>query len=322
MIKRYPAFIPLRQAFWADSLLWEIPNRHAMKTIDAGDLNIAYHDYDPADGPPVILLHGFPYDARAYDEIAATLATKGLRCIVPYLRGYGPTTFRDAATMRSGQQAAIGHDLKNLMEALAIPNAILGGYDWGGRAACIVAALWPAKVQGLVSCGQGYNIQNIASAMQPASAEDEARYWYQYLFNMPRGEAALTEDRNDICGHIWKLWSPSWAYGQATFDASATSFENPDFVEVVIHSYRHRYGVVPGDPRYDATEALLAAQPKITVPAVVMQGRDDGVDPPSEADHDKPHFTDQYRRVVLDGVGHNFPQEAPDAFADAVLSLA
>lgn len=293
-----------------------------MKTIDAGDLNIAYHDYGPANGQPVILLHGFPYDVHSYDEIAASLSTDGFRCIAPYLRGYGPTTFLSADTMRSGQQAAIGHDLKNLMEALSIPRAILGGYDWGGRAACIVAALWPEKVAGLVSCGQGYNIQNIAAAMTPAPAEAEARFWYQYLFNMPRGVAALEQDRNDICGHIWRLWSPSWGYDEATFLASAKSFENPDFVEVVIHSYRHRYGVIPGDPHYDATEALLAARPKITVPAVVMQGRDDGVDPPAEADHDQQHFTGPYQRIVLDGIGHNLPQEAPAEFGAAIRSLA
>ncbi len=294
----------------------------APKTIHAGDLNIAYLEAGPADGPPVILLHGFPYDVRSYDEVCAILAGQGFRCIVPYLRGYGPTRFLSDETMRSGQQAAIAHDLTNLMEALQIPRAILGGYDWGGRAASIVAALWPEKAAGLVSCGQGYNIQNIAAAMEPASAEDEARYWYQYLFNLPRGVAALEADRNDICGHLWKLWSRSWGYDKATFEATATSFENPDFVDIVIHSYRHRYGVVPGDPQYDATEALLAAQPDITVPAVVMQGRDDGVDPPSDEDHARPHFTGPYRRIVLNGVGHNPPQETPGAFADAVLSLA
>lgn len=294
----------------------------ALKTIDAGDLNIAYHESGPADGKPVILSHGFPYDVRAYDEVAATLSAEGFRCIVPYLRGYGPTRFLSAETMRSGQQAAIAHDLKNLMDALDIPRAILGGYDWGGRAACIVAALWPDKAAGLVSCGQGYNIQNIAAAMTPAKAEDEARYWYQYLFHLPRGEAALTQDRNDICRHIWKMWSPGWRGGEAAFAATAPSFENPDFVEIVIHSYRHRYGVAPGDHRYDATEALLAAQPEISVPAVVMEGRDDGVDPPTGTDEARPHFAGPYRRIVLDGVGHNLPQEAPKAFADAIRSLA
>ncbi len=293
-----------------------------MKTVEADDLVIAYHEYGPATGQPTILLHGFPYDTHAYDEIAVTLSSQGYRCIVPYLRGYGPTLFRNEGAMRSGQQAAIGKDLVNLMDALAMPSAILGGYDWGGRAACVVAALWPERVQGLVSCGQGYNIQNIAGAMNPAKAVEEVRYWYQYLFNMPRGAAALDQDRNDICGHIWKLWSPSWTYDQATFEATAQSFQNPDFVEIVIHSYRHRFGVVPGDHQYDKIEAQLAEQPVITVPTVVMQGRDDGVDPPTVADHDREHFTDTYKRIILDDVGHNLPQEAPHAFADAVMSLA
>ena len=293
-----------------------------MKQIDAGDLSIAYLESGPSDGQPVILLHGFPYDVRAYDEIAAPLSAQGFRCIVPYLRGYGPTAFLSAETMRSGQQAAIAHDWRSLMDALAIPRAILGGYDWGGRAACIVAALWPERAAGLVSCGQGYNIQDIANAWRPAKAVDEARYWYQYLFNMPRGVAALEADRRDICQHIWKMWSPSWGHEEATFEATAASFDNPDFVDIVIHSYRHRYGVVPGDKRFDATEALLAAKPDISVATVVMQGRDDGVDPPVEADHDRPHFKGPYRRIVLDGVGHNLPQEAPEAFFEAVLSLA
>ena len=293
-----------------------------MKHIDAGELSIAYLETGPADGQPVILLHGFPYDVRSYDEVAAILSARGFRCIVPYLRGYGPTRFQSDQTMRSGQQAAIAHDLKHLMEALDIPRAIFGGYDWGGRAACIVSALWPDRAAGLVSCGQGYNIQNIARAMEPAAAVDEARYWYQYLFHLPRGVAALERNRNDICGHLWRLWSPSWDFGQATFDATAAAFANPDFVDIVIHSYRHRYGLVPGDPQFDATEALLAAQPGIATPTVVIHGRDDGVDPPGAEDHDRPHFTGPYRRVVLDGVGHNPPQEAPAAFAEAVLSLA
>ena len=299
-----------------------------LKTVAAGDLNIAYYDHGPADGQPVILLHGFPYDTHSYDAIAAKLAARGMRCIVPYLRGYGPTVFRDQATMRSGQQAAIGHDLLMMMDALEIPQAILGGYDWGGRAACIVAALWPERVQGLVSCGQGYNIQDIANAWKPAKAEQEVRFWYQYLFNTRRGEAALEQDRNDICDHIWKLWSPSWGYDAATFEATAKSFENPDFVEIVIHSYRHRFGGIPGDPQFDEIEAALAKQLDITVPTVVLQGWDDGVDPPSTTDHDQPHFTGPYRRLVLDGVGHNLPQEcsgrvcAGGRFTYLMISLA
>ncbi len=292
-----------------------------LKTIQTADLEIAYYAHGPANGPPVILLHGFPYDPRAYDEVARLLSAKGLRCLVPYLRGYGPTRFLDDQTMRSGQQAALGSDLLAFMDALEIPTAVLGGFDWGGRAACIAAALWPERVSGLVSCGQGYNIQNIASAWRPAPAEEEERYWYQYYFHTKRGEVGLTEQRKELCQHIWKIWSPTWAFDQATYDASAPSFNNPDFVKIVIHSYTHRFGGVAGDPRFDEIEAQLAARPDIPVPTVVLQGRDDGVDPPSEADHDKTHFTGPYRRQVVNGVGHNLPQEAPVAFAEAVLSL-
>jgi len=292
-----------------------------LKTLQTPDLEIAYYESGPADGPPVILLHGFPYDARAYDVVAARLAGEGLRCLVPYLRGYGPTRFLREDTMRSGQQGAIGQDLKDFMEALSIPSAILGGYDWGGRAACIVAALWPEMVRGLVSCGQGYNIQNIAEAWRPASPEEEERYWYQYYFHTRRGAVGLSENHYDLCRHIWRIWSPSWAFDDATYAATARSFENPDYPAIVLHSYQHRYGGVEGDARFDAIEARLAEQPLISVPTVVLQGRDDGVDPPSEADHDKPHFTGPYRREILDGIGHNLSQEAPDAFAAAILSL-
>ena len=292
-----------------------------MKTISAGDLEIAYHEYGPADGSPVILLHGFPYDARSYDEVAAYLAEKNVRCLVPYLRGYGPTKFLNADTMRSGQQAALANDLLAFMDALSIPQAVVGGYDWGGRAACIVAALWPDRVVGLVSCGQGYNIQDISNAWKPAPAVEEARYWYMYYFNTRRGEAGLKQNRKELCHHIWRLWSPTWNVDQATFDETARSFENPDFVDIVIHSYRHRFGDVDGDPKLDEIEARLANLPEISVPTVVLQGADDGVDPPPTEDLDRSHFTGDYRRVITRGIGHNFPQEAPTTFADAVLSL-
>lgn len=292
-----------------------------MKTIKTGDLEIAYHEHGPSDGPPVILLHGFPYDARSYDEVADQLSRKNVRCLVPYLRGYGPTRFLNDDTMRSGQQAALAADLLGFMDALSIPQAVLGGYDWGGRAACIVAALWPGRVSGLVSCGQGYNIQDISNAWKPAPAVEEARYWYMYYFNTRRGEAGLNQNRNQLCRHIWELWSPTWKFDQSTFDETARSFENPDFVDIVIHSYRHRFGGVDGDSKLDEIEARLAKQPTISVPTVVMQGRDDGVDPPSEEDFDQPHFSGPYRRIVTDGTGHNYPQEAPAAFTDAVLPL-
>ncbi|MCX8224545.1 MAG: alpha/beta hydrolase [Sulfitobacter sp.] len=292
-----------------------------MKSITAGCLEVYYHEVGPIAGDPVILLHGFPYDAHAYDAVSARLAKQGYRCIAPYLRGYGQTRFLSADTMRSGQQAALGADLLAFMDALSVKTAFLGGYDWGGRAACIIAALWPERVRGLVSCGRGYNIQDIARAKEPAPAVEEARYWYMYYFHTERGRAGLTLNRRDICKHIWSIWSPTWRFDDATWAATAPSFDNPDFVEVVLHSYRHRFGSIAGDPAYEDIETRLAEQPSIGVPSIVLQGRDDGVDPPREEDSDRQHFGGFYERQIIDGTGHNLPQEAPDAFAAAVLRL-
>lgn len=293
-----------------------------MKSIKAGCLDIHYHEVGPEGGEPVILLHGFPYDAHAYDAVAANLGRQGYRCLAPYLRGFGPTCFLSPATIRSGQQAALGADLLAFMDALSVGTALLGGYDWGGRAACIVAALWPERVRGLVSCGQGYNIQNIANAANPAPAVEEARYWYMYYFHTERGRAGLIHNRRDICRHIWSLWSPSWRFDDAAWGATAPSFDNPDFVEIVLHSYRHRFGGVPGDPAYEDIEALLATQPDITVASIVLQGWDDGVDPPMAEDLDYSHFTGFYERRIIEGTGHNLPQEAPEQFAAAIVALA
>ncbi len=292
-----------------------------MKTITAGVLEVAYHEFGPASGPPVILLHGFPYDTHSYDDVSRRLSDKGVRCLIPYLRGYGATRFRSSDTPRSGQQAALGVDLRAFMDAMSIPHAVLGGYDWGGRAACIVAALWPDRVGGLVSCGQGYNIQDIANAGKPAPPDEEARYWYIYYFNTARGKAGLTENRKELCRFIWKLWSPTWSFDAAAFDATAASFDNPDFVDIVIHSYRHRFGGIEGDPALQSVEDQLAEQPDIIVPSIVLQGQDDGVDPPVADDFDEPHFKGKYDRRTVAGAGHTFPQEAPAEFADAVLSL-
>jgi pimeloyl-ACP methyl ester carboxylesterase len=293
-----------------------------MRKIVAGVLEVAYLEVGPADGTPVILLHGFPYDVHAYDEVAERLAAAGRRCIVPYLRGYGPTRFLSADTPRSGQQAALGADLLALMDALAIPSAVLGGYDWGGRAACIVAALWPERTRGLVSSGSGYNIQDIPNAGKPLAPEQECRFWYQYYFHSERGRAGLAANRRELCRLLWRLWSPSWTFDNATFERSAVSFDNPDFVSVVVHSYRHRFGGIPGDPSLDAIEARLAAQPDITVPSIVLQGADDGVDPPEAVDNDARHFTGPYERRTIAGAGHNLPQEVPAAYAEAVLAVA
>jgi pimeloyl-ACP methyl ester carboxylesterase len=291
-----------------------------MKHIVAGVLDVAYLETGPADGPAVLLMHGFPYDVHAYDEVADRLAAAGRRCITPYLRGYGPTRFRAAETPRSGQQAVLGADLLALMDALGIPQAVLAGYDWGGRAACIVAALWPERARGLVSCG-GYNIQNIAVAGAPGAPEQEYRHWYQYYFHSERGRAGLTANRAALARLLWRLWSPKWQFDDGQFARTAAAFDNPDFVDVVIHSYRHRYGGIPGDPAVDGIEHRLAAHPAITVPTIVLHGGADGVDPVDAIDKDAHHFTGRYERRVVPDAGHNLPQEAPGAFADAVLAL-
>jgi pimeloyl-ACP methyl ester carboxylesterase len=288
------------------------------KSVRTDVLEIAYEEH--GSGAPVILLHGFPYDVRAFDEVAAPLAAEGCRVLVPYLRGYGPTRFLSTSTPRSGEQAALGHDLMQFMDALGIARAALAGYDWGGRAACIVAALKPKRVRCLVSC-TGYNIQNIAASGEPVAAAQEHRFWYQYYFHTERGRAGLTKNRRDICRLLWKLWSPEWRFDEATFERSATSFDNPDFVEVVIQSYRHRYGYAPGDPALAGIETELAKQPKISVATINMHGGHDGVGPVQEKDNQARFFTGYYERRLLPGIGHNVPQEAPAATVAALLDL-
>jgi pimeloyl-ACP methyl ester carboxylesterase len=283
-------------------------------------LDVAYEHSGPADGVPAILLHGFPYDIRGYDDAVALLNAAGIRTIVPYLRGYGPTRFLSDATLRSGQQAALGQDLLELMDALRIEKAVLAGYDWGGRAACVVSALWPERVHGLVSC-TGYNIQDIPNSGRPADPAQEARMWYVWYFHTERGRTGLTQNRAALAKLLWKMWSPSWAFDDATFQRSAPSFDNDDFVDVVIHSYTHRTGSVPGDQRYAAVEAQLAAQPPIDVPTIVLHGADDNVTPVRGSENHGRHFTAHYERRVLPGVGHNAPQENPRAFADAVMEM-
>ncbi|MCJ2067125.1 alpha/beta hydrolase [Methylobacterium sp. J-088] len=292
-----------------------------MKSVRAGVLEVAYREAGPPDGPAAVLLHGFPYDVHAYDVAAEQLAAAGVRCLIPYLRGYGPTRFLDLATPRSGEQAALGADLLAFLDALRIDHAVLAGYDWGGRAACVVSALWPDRAKGLVSCGVGYNIQNIPAAGRPVAPEAEHRLWYQYYLHGERGRAGLAANREAFCRLLWQLWSPSWAFDAETFAQTARSFDNPDFVDVVVHSYRHRFGLVPGDPGLVAIDAQLAAQPEIAVPSIALLGADDGVGPPSATDIDARHFIGPYRREIVAGVGHNFPQEAPDAFVAAVRAL-
>ncbi|MGB7192531.1 MAG: alpha/beta hydrolase [Collimonas pratensis] len=291
-----------------------------LKQVDAGVLNVTYGEHGDSAAPVVFLLHGFPYDIHAYDEVVPVLTAAGCRVIVPYLRGYGPTRFLSAATQRSGQQAVLAHDLLALMDALAIPQALLAGYDWGGRAACIVAALWPQRVRGLVSVG-GYNIQDIAGNARPQSPENELRYWYQYYFHGERGRAGLAQNRYEFCKLLWRLWSPNWQFDEETYRRSASAFDNPDFVEVVIQSYRHRYRLAPGDPAVEPTELLLAAQPTIGVPAIVLDGGGDGVSLSGGSEQHARFFSGPYQRRVIPLVGHNLPQEAPADFAAAILAL-
>ena len=291
-----------------------------IKRVRTPTLDIAYEDHGPANGFPVLLMHGFPYDPRAYDEVVPPVAAAGYRAIVPYIRGYGATRFLSPQTPRSGQQAAFGRDLLELMDALQLPRAVLAGYDWGGRAACIVAALWPERVRGLISA-TGYNIQDIAASRTPAAPEQEHRLWYQYYFHSERGRAGLQANRRELCRLLWRLWSPNWTFDAATYERSAASFDNPDFVELVIHSYRHRFGYAPGDPQLEPLERLLAAQPKITVPTIVLHGGGDGVNPAAGSATHARFFTGPYQRRVIPSIGHNVPQEAPAEVAMAVLDL-
>lgn len=288
--------------------------------VRAGVLDVAFHESGPADGQPVLLMHGFPYDVHAYAEVAPRLAVQGCRVIVPYLRGYGPTAFIDGMTPRSGEQAALGADLLALLDALALPRAVLAGFDWGCTAACVVAALWPERCTGLVSLNS-YKIQNIAGAQEPASPEDEQKYWYQYYFHGERGHAGLEQNRHALCKLLWHSWSPSWKFDDAAFERSAAAFDNPDFVAVVIHSYRHRFGLVAGDPAYADIEARLAQLPAISVTSITLDGADDGVMLTGGTASHGHHFTGQREHRVVPGAGHNLPQENPQAFVDAVSDI-
>ena len=291
-----------------------------MKTVRTPVLEIAYLESGPADGQPVVLLHGWPSDPHDWNGVAPQLAARGCRVLVPWLRGYGPTRFLAAETPRSGQQAALGNDLKELIDALGLSRPVLAGYDWGGRAACVVAALWPDRVRGLVSAN-GYNIQDIPGSVRPAPPEQEHRLWYQYYFHTERGRAGLQANRREFCKLLWRLWSPNWRFDDATYDRTAGSFDNPDFVEVVIHSYRHRFGYAAGDPSLEPIEQRLAGKPRIPVPTIVLHGDGSGLSAPASSMQHAPLFTGPYQHRVIPVAGHNLPQEAPKAVADAVLEL-
>ena len=248
------------------------------------------------------------------------LPAGGCRAIVPYLRGYGPTRFLDQTTPRSGEQAAIGADLIALMDALGVSRAVVAGYDWGGRAACVAAALWPNRCTGLVSVNS-YLIQDIARAMVPAKPEREVPLWYQYYFQLERGRAGLAANRREIARILWRQWSPNWHFDDATFDRTAVAHDNPDYVDIVVHSYRHRFGLADGDPQYASLQRRLAALPAITVPAVTLDGDADGVTPPTDGTASAAKFTGRRSHHVIPRAGHNLPQEEPEAFAGAVMEL-
>lgn len=293
----------------------------AVRQVRAGGLEVGYCELGPLAGPTVLLLHGFPYSIESFVDVAPLLAARGCRVIVPHLRGHGTTRFLDKSTPRSGQQAAIGVDVVALMDALNIERAVLAGYDWGGRAACVAAALWPERCTGLVSVNS-YLIQDIARAAEPIAPRVESGLWYQYYFQTERGRAGLIANRREIAKTLWTRNSPNWMFDDATLERHAVAFDNPDYVDVVIHSYRHRLGLVPGYPAYEEVERKLAALPPITVPSITLDGRADGVVPATDGKASAPKFRGPRSHRVVDGAGHNLPEEAPRDFADAAFELA
>jgi pimeloyl-ACP methyl ester carboxylesterase len=293
----------------------------ALKQVDAGPLTVGYAEDGPADGPVVLLLHGWPYDIHSFAEATPMLAAAGFRVLVPFVRGYGTTRFRSEDTPRNGQQAAVATDVVAFMDALGVDRAILAGFDWGARSAGVVAALWPDRCRGLVSVS-GYLIGSQAANQAPLPPQAELAWWYQFYFATDRGQAGYEKYRRDFNRLIWRLASPQWAFDDATFDRSAAAFDNPDHVAIVIHNYRWRIGLATGEPQYDDLEARLAALPAIAVPSITMEGDANGA-PHPEASAYAAKFSGKYEhREVSGGVGHNLPQEAPRAFAQAVIDVA
>jgi len=284
-------------------------------------LNIGYEEHGDASGFPIILLHGFPYDIRSFDGVIAPLVEAGHRVIVPYLRGYGPTSFLDPDAPRMAEQAAIGQDVVDLAAALGINRMALAGFDWGLRAGCITSILHPEMVAGFVAMG-GYSVQNTVQKEQPAPAFREARMWYQWYFNTEQGRVGLEENRRDIIRHLWETWAPTWDYTDEAFNLSAPSFDNPDFVDIVLHSYRHRHMNAPGEDRFIEVELNLAEGPPITVPSIVLRGADSGLGAPSQdPSEDERNFTHLVARRIVSGAGHDLPVQRPDAVSAALLEL-
>ncbi|HLQ92571.1 MAG TPA: alpha/beta hydrolase [Xanthobacteraceae bacterium] len=291
-----------------------------LKRTRTKTLEIAYEDSGPEAGAPVVLMHGFPYDPRCFDEVVPRLVAAGCRTITPYIRGYGPTRFLSADTPRSGQQAAMGKDIIDLMDVLNIPSATMGGFDWGGRGVSVAAALWPERVRAVV-LGNGYSVQDIAGNANPRPPAQEHRSWYQFYFHTERGRAGLAANRKEFCKLLWQLWSPNFKFDDARYDRTAISFENPDFVDIVIHSYRHRFGYMPGDPELEPFEQRLAKLPPIKAPAIVLSGTGSGLSGPAPAASQARFFTGSVQHRSIPTVGHGIPQEAPGPFADALLEL-
>ena len=284
-------------------------------------LNIGYEEHGDASGFPIILLHGFPYDIRSFDGVIAPLVEARHRVIVPYLRGYGPTSFLDPNAPRMAEQAAIGQDVVDLAAALGINRMALAGFDWGLRAGCITSILHPEMVAGFVAMG-GYSVQNTVQKEQPAPAFREARMWYQWYFNTEQGRVGLEENRRDIIRHLWETWAPTWDYTDEAFNLSAPSFDNPDFVDIVLHSDRHRHMNAPGEDRFIEVELNLAKRPPITVPSIVLRGADSGLGSPSQdPSGDERNFTQLVARRIVSGAGHDLPVQRPDAVSAALLEL-
>jgi pimeloyl-ACP methyl ester carboxylesterase len=291
-----------------------------LRYVDAGELNVAYLDAGPDDGTPVVLLHGWPYDIRSFGEVVPILTRAGHRVLVPYVRGHGSTTFRSPDIPRRAQQATLALDVIEFLDALGIDRAVIGGFDWGARSANIVAALHPERTIGLVSVS-GYLIGSRGAGAVPLPPERELQWWYQYYFATERGRDGYGRFRDDFAKLIWKLASPEWAFTESTFRASAVAFANPDHVDIVIHNYRWRLGLADGDERLDAIEQLLAGAPDITVPTITVEGDANGAPHPDPAAY-AAKFTGAYEhRTIVGGIGHNLPQEAPEAFAQAILDV-
>ena len=293
----------------------------AERTVETPVLSVGFEEGGDQRGFPIILLHGFPDDVRAWDGVTPPLTNAGYRVLVPYLRGYGRTRFRDAAAPRMAEQAAIGQDLIDFADALELPRFAVAGYDWGGRAACIAAALYRSRVRAAVLIG-GYSIQNTIASPRPAAPETERALWYQWYFNTERGRAGLETNRRGICRLLWETWSPTWHVTDEAFNRTASSFDNPDFVDVVIHSYRHRNLGAPGEARFAAVERQLAERPTIEVPSIVLYGADDGIGrPPADSPAERAPFTARVARRVIAGAGHFLPREKPEAVSSAMLEL-